>query len=290
MDQLGQAIVSGIATGSVYAIVALALVLIYRATKVLNFAQGSMAMLTTYVDWTMIEHGVPFWLAFLATLPAAAVFGLLIERIVIRPVEDKPQLNGLIVTLGLLAIINSAAGIIWGVDFQGFPTPFRGSGLKLAGTTLSRQELGTIGITLGIMLTLYLVFQHTRLGLAMRAAATDPLVSRLLGVRVGGALAMGWVLATVVGAVAGMLVAPIVFLQPNMMDNAFIFGFTGAVLGGMESLAGGVVGGLLVGVIYTLAGTYAGPELQLFTALILIVVVLMVRPEGLFSKAPVRRV
>lgn len=290
MGQLGQAIVDGIATGSVYAIVALALVLIYRATKVLNFAQGEMAMFTTYLDWTMLQHGLPFWLAFVLTLPISAIFGFLIERILIRPVEDKPQLNGLIVTLGLLAILNSAAGIIWGVDFQGFPSPFKGSGLKLAGTTLSRQELGTIGVTLAIMAALYVVFQHTRIGLAMRTAASNATVSRLMGIRVGGMLALGWVLSTVVGAIAGMLVAPIVFLNPNMMDNVFIFGFAGAVLGGLENLVGGVIGGFLVGIVYTLAGTYVGPELQIFTALMLIVVVLLVRPEGLFSAKPVRRV
>ncbi|MBV9120698.1 MAG: branched-chain amino acid ABC transporter permease [Chloroflexi bacterium] len=290
MVKFAQAIVDGIATGSVYAIIALALVLIYRTTKVLNFAQGEMAVLTTYVDWTLLNHGLPFWAALLATLPVAAAIGLLIERIFIRPVEDKPQLNGLIVTLGLLAMISSAIGMIWGVDVQPFPQPLSGAGLRLAGTSLSRQELGTIGITVAIMALMYFVVQRTRVGLAMRAASLDPTVSRLLGVRVGSALATGWSLATLVGAVAGSLVAPAVLLRPAMMDDVFIFGFAGAVLGGMESLAGGVVGGLLVGVIYTLAGTYAGPELQLFTALIVIVVVLMIRPEGLFGSAQVRRV
>jgi branched-chain amino acid transport system permease protein len=288
-----QQVVSGLATGGIYASLALALVMIYQATDVVNFAQGEMAMFATYLTWSMLNAGIPYWWAFLATVIVAFVGGLLIQRIVIRPVENAPILTIVIVTLGLLVICNSVAGWIWSYVQKPFPSPFPAKPLRIGNIVFGAHDLGEIGVTLLTLLLLFLFFQYTPLGLAMRAAAQNPVSSRLAGIRVSRMLALGWGLAAAFGAVAGMMVAPILTLEPNMMGGIQIYAFAAATLGGFTSPLGAVVGGFLVGIIENLVGTYVsfiGTELKLTVALAMIIVVLLVRPSGLFGRVHVRRV
>jgi branched-chain amino acid transport system permease protein len=288
-----QQVVSGLATGGIYASLALALVMIYQATDVVNFAQGEMAMFATYLTWSMLNAGVPYWWAFLATVIVAFVGGILIQRIVVRPVENAPILTIVIVTLGLLVICNSVAGWIWSYVQKPFPSPFPAKPLRLGAIVFGAHDLGEIGVTLLSLLLLFLFFQYTPLGLAMRAAAQNPVSSRLAGIRVSRMLALGWGLAAAFGAVAGMMVAPILTLEPNMMGGIQIYAFAAATLGGFTSPLGAVVGGFLVGIIENLVGTYVsfiGTELKLTVALATIIVVLLVRPSGLFGRVHVRRV
>ena len=293
MDIFIQQVVSGLATGGIYASLALALVMIYQATDVVNFAQGEMAMFSTYLCWSLLQVGLPYWGAFFATLVIAFVGGVLIERIVIRPVENAPILTIVIVCIGLLVILNSVAGWIYSYIQKPFPSPFPSKPIKLGNIVFGTHDLGEIGITLVVLLLLFLFFRYTTLGLAMRAAAQNPMSSRLVGIRVGWMLAVGWGLAAAFGAVAGMMIAPIVFLDPNMMVGIQIYAFAAATVGGFTSPLGAVVGGLLVGVTENLVGTYVsfiGTELKLTVALAMIIIVLLVRPSGLFGRSFVRRV
>ncbi|HET8577899.1 MAG TPA: branched-chain amino acid ABC transporter permease [Methylomirabilota bacterium] len=293
MDILIQQIVSGLATGGIYASLALALVMIYQATDVVNFAQGEMAMFSTYLCWSLLQTGLPYWVAFFGTLVIAFVGGILIERLVIRPVENAPILTIVIVCIGLLVILNSVAGWIYSYIQKPFPTPFPGEPIKIGNIVFGKHDLGEIGVTLVVLVLLFVFFRYTTLGLAMRAAAQNPASSRLVGIRVGWMLALGWGLAAAVGAAAGMMVAPIVFLDPNMMGGILIYAFASATLGGFTSPGGAVVGGLLVGVIENLVATYVsfiGTELKLTVALALIILVLLFKPSGLFGRATVRRV
>jgi branched-chain amino acid transport system permease protein len=293
MEIFVQQVVSGLATGSIYASLALALVMIYQATDVVNFAQGEMAMFATYICWTMLNAGVPYWGAFLGTLVIAFVGGIVVERVVIRPVEGAPILSIVIVTLGLLVIFNSMAGWIWTYVQKPFPSPFPSTPLRAGNVVFGSHDIGQIGVTLLVLLCIFLFFRFTPLGLAMRAAAQNPVSSRLCGIRVGWMLAIGWGLAAMVGAVAGMMVAPIVFLDPNMMAGILIYAFASATLGGFTSPGGAVLGGLIVGVIENLVGTYVhfiGTELKLTVALAMILIVLVFKPSGLFGRAAVHRV
>ena len=293
MEIFIQQIVSGLATGGIYGSVALALVMIYQATDVVNYAQGEMAMFSTYLAWTMLNAGVPYWAAFFGTLVISFVGGVLIERIIIRPVERAPLLTIVIVCIGLLVIFNSVAGWIYSYIQKPFPSPFPARPLRLGNIYFGAHDIGALLVTLLVLAGLYVFFRFTTLGLAMRAAAQNPVSSRLCGIRVGWMLAVGWGLAALVGAVAGMMVAPIVFLDPNMMAGILIYAFASATLGGFTSPGGVVLGGLIVGVIENLAGTYVhfiGTELKFSVALALIIVVLLVRPSGLFGRATVHRV
>ena len=293
IETLLQQIVSGLATGGIYASLALALVMIYQATEIVNFAQGEMAMFSTYLAWSMLNAGTPYWVAFFATVVLAFAGGFLIERIVIRPIEGKPVLTLVIVCIGLLVILNSLAGWMYSYVIQPFPSPFPRTPIRIGKVVFGQHDLGVIGVTLVLLCLLYAFFRFTSLGLAMRAAAQNPASSRLCGIRVGWMLALGWGLAALVGSVAGMLVAPVIFLEPNMMGGILIYAFASATLGGITSPLGAVIGGFLVGVIENLAGTFIpfiGTELKLTVALLIIVSVLLIRPSGLFGHAVVRRV
>jgi branched-chain amino acid transport system permease protein len=288
-----QQVVSGLAAGAVYASLALALVLIYRATEVVNFAQGEMATFTTYIAWTLMDRGLDYWPAFALTLGIAFAGGVAIERTVIRPVENRPEIVIVIVTIGLLIALNGLTGWIWGAETKAFESPFPNETFEVAGVTISVRDLGTFAVCLATVLVLWGFFRFTTLGLALRASAVNPAASRLLGVRVGWMLAIGWGFAAVLGAVAGMMAAPTVFLDPNMMILLLIYGFAAAVLGGIDSPVGAVVGGLLIGVIVNLLGAYVdfvGSALRLPTALAVLLVVLLIRPQGLFGHLAVRRV
>jgi branched-chain amino acid transport system permease protein len=293
MDIFIQQVVSGLATGGIYASLALALVMIYQATDVVNFAQGEMAMFSTYLAWSLLQAGLPYWVTFCATVAIAFVGGLLVERIVIRPVEGKPILTIVIVTLGLLVIFNSVAGWIYSYIQKPFPSPFPSKPIKIGNIVFGAHDLGAIGITLIVLTLLFLFFRFTTLGLAMRAAAQNPVSSRLCGIRVSWMLGLGWGLAAAFGAIAGMMVAPVVFLDPNMMGGIQLYAFAAATVGGFASPVGAVVGGLLVGVTENLVGTYVsfiGTELKLTVALAMIIIVLLVKPTGLFGSNIVRRV
>jgi branched-chain amino acid transport system permease protein len=289
-----QQLVFGLAIGGVYASLALALVLIYRTTRVVNFAQGEMAMFTTFIAWSLIEnHGFSFWPAFFVTLAIAFVLGAGVERVVIRPFEHGSHLTIILVTIGLFVVFNGAAGWIWTPEQRAFLGPFSARPFTIGDVAIARQDVGVIVVTLLTVIGLWVFFRFTKLGLAMRAAAIGPDPSRLMGVRVGWMYAMGWGFAAVLGAVSGMMVAPIVFLSPTMMQAVLIYAFAAAVLGGIESPVGAVVGGFLLGVGTTLLGAYVGfisGELELPAAFVVLVLVLLFRPAGLFGRVALRRV
>ena len=290
MDALLHQVLAGLATGGIYASVALALVMIYQATHLVNFAQGEMAMFSTYIAWSLINAGMPYWAAFFLTVALSFVFGVLIERVVIRPVENSPVLAVVVVFIALLVIFNSVTGWIYTYTIKTFPSPFPEQPL-FGNKYMSSHEIGAICVTLVVLLLLYAFFRFTPLGLAMRAAAQNPESSRLVGIRVGWMLALGWGLAAAVGSVAGMMVAPIVFLDPNMMGGVLLYAFAAALVGGIDSPGGAVFGGFLVGVLENVLGAFViGNELKLAVALVLIVGVLTVRPSGFFGKVHVTRV
>jgi branched-chain amino acid transport system permease protein len=289
MEALLHQVFAGLATGGIYASLALALVMIYQATHLVNFAQGEMAMFTTYIAWSLVNAGMPYWAAFFLTLLFAFVFGVLIERLVIRPVENAPVLAVVVVFIALLLILNSVTGWIYSYTIKSFPSPFPAA--PVFGRWISPHELGAIGVTLVVLAAVYAFFRFTPLGLAMRAAAQNPESSRLVGIRVGWMLALGWGLAAAVGASAGMMVAPIVYLDPNMMGGILLYAFAGALVGGIDNPWGAVFGGFLVGVLENLLGAFViGNELKLSVALAIIVGVLLVRPSGFFGSVHVTRV
>jgi len=289
MEALLHQLMAGFATGGIYASLALALVMIYQATHLVNFAQGEMAMFSTYLAWSLINAGMPYWLAFVLTVAISFLIGVFIERVVIRPVESAPVLAVVTVFIALLVILNSLAGWIYTYTIKSFPSPFP-PGMAL-GRFMSPHEVGAIGVTLVVLAALYAFFRFTPLGLAMRAAAQNPASSRLVGIRVGWMLALGWGLAAAVGAVAGMMVAPIVYLDPNMMGGILLYAFAAALLGGIDSPMGAVIGGFVVGVLENVLGAFViGNELKLSVALVLIIGVLLVRPSGFFGKVHVTRV
>ena len=282
-------VIAGLATGGIYASVALALVMIYQATHLVNFAQGELAMFATYICWSLLQAGVPYWAAFFITAAGAFVLGVLVERLIVRLVEDAPILAVVIVFIGLLVIFNSLAGWLFGYAIQPFPSPFPAEP-PFGNSYVSSHELGSIAITLVLLALLFVFFRFTPLGLAMRAAAQNPQSSRLVGIRVGWMLALGWGLAGAIGAVAGMMIAPTVFLEPNMMSGILLYAFAAALLGGIDSPGGAVLGGFIVGVLENIVGALLGTELKLTVALVLIVGVLVIRPHGLFGRVHVTRV
>jgi branched-chain amino acid transport system permease protein len=292
MGRLLQVVVDGIADGSIYATLALALVLIFRSTGIVNFAQGEMAMFSTFIAWGLHQSGQPLWLALLGSFALSFVGGMAIERVLIRPVEGGRPLNLVIVTLGLFILVNAAAGWIWGFTNRAFPRIFPSGTARLGGVALSLESLGIIAVLLAVVGLLWLLFQRTKLGLALRAAAQNPESSRLVGIRVGRMLMLGWGLAALLGALAGVLVAPRLFLDVNLMGGVLVYAFAGAALGGFDSPLGAVVGSWIIGVSENLAGTYVGAigaDLKVLVPLGIIFIVLLVRPSGLFGSPEVTR-
>jgi len=285
---------SGVSFGMIYAAVALSLVLIWRGTRLLNYAQGGMAMITTYVAIEVVYRTGSYWAGFVVALAAGAVLGALCQVTIIRPTMNKPPLNGVIVTIGLLTLLEGLAGVFFGGQFRSFPTAFSVRGLRIGGTPLgvSRYDIFVAASVLVATLALAVAFRYTSAGLRMRAAAFNATIARLSGIRVARVLTVGWALAGLLGALAGVLVSPSTFLYPNSMDTIFVYGFTAAVIGGLDSPVGAVTGGLLLGLALSYAGGYlpSGANLVPVVALGILVVVLMVRPDGLFSATKVRRV
>jgi branched-chain amino acid transport system permease protein len=292
MQLLLQQVMAGLANGAIYACVALSVVMIFLAIDHLNFAQGEMATFSTFIAWQFIHWGLPYWVAFIAVVAVSFIGGIAIERVLFKPLHHAPILASLVGFIALFSILNSGDGYIWDYTIKTFPTPF-GNRPLFGSVLIDTHEAGMIGVTAMMLGLIYLFFRGTRLGLAMRAAAANPESARLVGIRVGWMTALGWGLAAAIGAVGGMLIAPVVFLEPNMMFGVLLYGFAGAVLGGLTSPAGAVIGGFAVGVIENLAGTfipYVGRDLKLTIALVVIVAVLMVRPSGIFGRAVVSRV
>ncbi len=294
MQQFFQTLVAGLAQGSIYGSLALALVLIYKATEVINFAQGEMAMFTTYISWALItHHGMSKWLAFPITLAIAFAFGVALQVVVVRPLARASVLTVVMATIALLVILNGLASWIWSPQLQFYPSLFPTSSWAIGGVHISWQDVGTLGVSIGCVAILGAFFRFTKIGLAMRAGALNPAAARLLGVRTSLLLALGWGFAAALGAVSGMMVAPTVFLTPNMMQAILIYAFAAAVLGGLESPVGAVIGGLALGVMLSMLTAYVGfvtSELQLPVALGVLLVVLLIRPAGIFGRVVVRRV
>jgi branched-chain amino acid transport system permease protein len=292
MQEFLEFTLGGIATGMIYAAIALSLVLIWRGTRILNYSQGGMAMFTTYIAWLVIRDTGSYWAGFAVALAAGLVLGSVLEYTVVRRVENKAPLNAVIVTIGLLILLEGLAGIIYGGQYRSFPAAFSIKGLKAGsvGLGISPNDLFTAAAVLAAALILALVFRYTSIGLRLRATAFAPAVARLLGVRIGRVLTLGWALAGLFGALAGVLVTSSTFLYPNSMDSIFVLGFTAAVIGGLDSPVGAVVGGIVLGVVLSYAGGYLGSNLVLVYGLAALVLVLMIRPTGLFSGAATRRV
>ena len=290
--QLINTILGGLSLGMVYAAFALALVLIWQSTRIVNFAQAPMAMVTTFIALTLIESGMNYWVAFVAALVAGFVLGALVERLIIRYVDHDNHINPVILTLGLFIVLHAVAAVIFGSNFQSFPAPFGLTGFSLGDTTfnLTPTSVFTILIVIAVMALLRLLFLKTDLGLTMRAAAFNQEVAKILGVRVNRTLTLGWALASVVGSLSGLLIAAGGLVHPSYMDGVVVYGFVAAVLGGLDSPAGAVVGGLLMGVTLSLVSGYLGSGLVPLAALIVLVVVLLVRPGGLFSTSTERTV
>lgn len=288
---------SGVSNGMIYAAVALALVLIWRGTRVVNFAQGAMLMFTTFIAWDLSQqHNVNYWVALAVAIGAGLVMGAVAERLLVRPVETGPPLNAIIVTLGLYIFLQGLAGAIWGnAQAHSYPPGYSIIGYKVGHRTLlfAPNDLYIVIAVAIILVALYVLFNRTPVGLRMRASAFNPEVARLLGVRVGRLLTVGWALAAGVGALAGLLAAgtnPGYVAPTGYFDALLIYGFTAAVLGGLDSSVGAVVGGLLLGVLLSYGDGYIDNNVEGMYAVIILIAVLMVRPNGLFSRRAVRRV
>jgi branched-chain amino acid transport system permease protein len=288
MQAVVHQIVLGLATGGVYGALALALVMIFKSTHHLNFAQGELAMFTTYIGWSLVQAGVPYWAAFALTLVAAFVLGAGIQILIVRRVQHAPVLTAVIVYIGLSIVLNGMAGWIFQYTIRPFPSPFAAA---FHTAYFSAHEVGVAFVTLVTLSSVYAFFQYTSLGLAMRATAVNPESSRLVGIRVERMLALGWGLAALLGAVAGMLAAPMFYLEPQMMSGILVYALAAALLGGIDNPWGAPIGGLIVGVIENLAGVYlVGTQIKLTVALLLIVAVLLFIPAGLFGNRTVARV
>jgi branched-chain amino acid transport system permease protein len=293
LKELLEQIIAGLAAGGIYASLALALVLIYSAMGLINFAQGELAMFTTFLCWTLLVIlGAPYVVAIALSVGIAFIGAFILERLVVRPFEKASRVTVVLATLALFEIVNSLAGFFWGYVPRPFPSLFPVQPVSIGGILISLQDAGVIAVSCLVLVLMYVLFNYTKLGLAMRAAALYPEVSELLGIRTSLMLGLGWGLASAVGAVSGILVAPVVFLEPNMMQSVIIYAFAAAVLGGIDSPVGAVVGGLLLGVVLALIGAYVPSlaDLRLALSLLLIVLLLVVRPSGLFGRHHLKRV
>jgi branched-chain amino acid transport system permease protein len=301
MEQLIQQIASGIANGAIYACLALALVMIFVSTDHINFAQGEMAMFSAFMCWQVMQWGVNFWIALPAVVVVSFLIGVTIERIILRPLHSAPLLSVVVVFIGLLTIFHSLAGAIWTHTIKAFPSPFPQVAFAGSGY-IGPHQLGMIAVTVLLLISLFAFFRFTPLGLAMRAAAQNPVSARLAGISVDWMLALGWGLAAAIGAVAGTMVAPAVYLEPNMMASILLYGFAGALVGGISSPGGAVAGGFIVGVLENLVAYFGnllekitgfyliGNGEKLTVALIIVITVLTLKPSGLFGHVTVKRV
>jgi len=287
-----QQIVDGITAGSIYGALALALVLVYRSTGLVNFAQGQMAVVSVYIGWSLVEIGLPVPLAVVLTLVASLVIGALTERLLIRRFEGQEPLVAIVATVAVLICFNGLINLVWGGSVRAFPSLFPDDVVSFLGARATWGDVGTVAVLAGTVVILQLFFLRTRLGLALRTAADNPSSARLLGLPVGSLLLVGWGLAAVLGGLAGCLVAPSVPLQPNMMDTILVYALAAAVLGGLDSPLGAVVAAWLIGIVETVAGAnidVIGSDLRIAVPLVLLALILLVRPQGLFGHRDVER-
>ena len=292
MQQFVNLTLNGIILGVVIAAFALTLVLIFRATRIINFGQGAQAMFSTYLALELIQNGQSYWLAFLVALASGFLIGAIVERVIVRPVETGPEINAVIVTLGVFVGFIALASLLFGNQLEAFPANFSLDGLTVGSTDLALTNndlfrLVAVVVAMGLLLAL---FQFTSLGLQLRASAFGQEVARLLGVRVGRMLTLGWALAGLFGALAGILIASGNPVSPNFMDGVVVFGFVAAVLGGLDSFVGAVVGGLVLGLTTTYVSGYVASSLTTLAALAILIVVLLLKPGGLFSSSVARKV
>ncbi len=290
VEILSSQVVSGLATGCVYALIALGFVLIYKATDVVNFAQGEFVMVSGFISYTLlIGLGLSYWLVFLATIALSGLMGVILERVVVRPIMDAPIFSIVIATIGASIVMRSSAGIVYGYDVLPLPTIFSKDPVRFGVVTFTVMDVGVIGFSLVIMLALYLFFRLTKTGLAMRATAQSQTAARLMGVSVRRIFSLTWAISAAVGGVAGVLIAPIIYLDPNL-GFIGVKAFAGAILGGFGSIPGAIVGGMLLGILENLSGYFFNAGIKQVSTYILLILVLVVRPGGLFGAAAVRRV
>ena len=290
VETLTSQVLSGLATGCVYALIALGFVLIFKATDVVNFAQGEFVMISGFISYTLlIKFGLPYSLVFLVTIVLSGFMGVILERIVVRPILDAPIFSIVIATIGASTVMRSSAGIVYGYDVLPLPTILSKDPIRLGVLNFTAMDLGVIGVSLAIMLILYLFFKRTKTGTAMRATAQSQTAARLMGVSVPRIFSLTWAISAGVGGVAGVLIAPIIYLDPNL-GFIGVKAFAGAILGGFGSIPGAIVGGMLLGVIENLSGYFFNAGIKQVSTYVLLILVLVVRPIGLFGTAPVRRV
>jgi branched-chain amino acid transport system permease protein len=285
--------VSGVAVGAAYGSLALALVLIYRATHVINFAQGELAMATTYVAYQLIQWGLSYWEAFFATAAIAFLLGMALQVVLIRPLQHRSVIATVIVTVGLFILIDGIVNWIWGGGIKFMQPPFGGGSFDVGGVEIQHLYVGMLGVVFATVLLVWALFRFTKLGLGMRAAAFRPAAAVLAGVRVEWMLALGWGLAAMLGAVAGLMYEPSqLLLTPTLMQQALVFAFAAAVLGGLESPGGAVVGGIAIGVFLELLAGYLPTvvSLEVPFAFAVLVAILLVKPTGLFGRRRISRV
>jgi branched-chain amino acid transport system permease protein len=288
-----QLVVDGLSTGSVYAALALAIVLVNQATGLINFAQGGMAVLSAYLAYSFLQLGFPLLLAILVAVVLSFLLGAAIERLLIRRFERGDPDTAIVVTIGLLTLVTGLCGWIWTYNNVQFPSPFPLSSVDIFGAVVSVRSLGTFLATIVIMVLLQLLFLRTKLGLALRAVADNPVSAAFSGLPVGRLLMIGWGFAAALGAIAGSLVAPQLSLTPGMLDNALVYALAAVILGGLDSPIGAVVAAWLIGVLENLAAVYVpfiGHDLKIAVPFILIFVILVIRPQGLFGRKVVARV
>ena len=289
---IAELIVGGLASGSLYALIGIAIVLVLQATEVPNFAQGEMAMFATFVAYTLLTtYGLSWWVVLPATLLFAAVQGLVVQQVVIRPLLGAPIINAVIATLGLNLALHSVAGMIWGNQTHVLPSPVGDQPpFQMFGVNVSQDSALTIVVSVAMIIAFTLILRHTRAGIALRAASQNQSVAKLMGIAVSRAFAMAWAMGAMAGAVAGLLVAPILFLDVNLMGALLIKGFAGAVLGGLSNLGAVFFGGLMLGVVENLLGAYVSGTFSEALSFTLIIVVLIVAPNGIFGRVKSQKV
>lgn len=280
-----QLIINGLITGSLYSLAALGLVMIFKTSDIVNFSQGEMAMFNTFMAFTLLTTlKVPYYLAFFLTIIFAAIMGLIIQKIVIDPLKDAPLLSSMIATLGLIMILNGLAGNIFGFETKSFPKLVQGENIQILGTSVEPNSLATMGITFFIMLLLLYFFKYTKTGLALRASAQNPEAAQLMGISVNKVVTLTWIISAVLSGVAGMLIAPITFLDVSMMADMHLKSFAAAVLGGFNTFGGPVVGGLLLGIAENIFGKYISLSWKTVFSFALIILMLIIKPNGLLGK------
>lgn len=291
MTTVIQNLVGGLSAGSLYALVAVGLVTVFKATGIINFAQGDMAMVATFVAFMgLTRWGMGYWEALLLGVVFAAVLGAVLERLFMRPLLHAPHVSQVMVTIGLGMILNGLAGLRWGYEPSAFPPPIGGDPLNVAGIAISRDHLAVLAVAVAVMTVLFAFYRYTRLGAAVRAVAQNLQAARLMGIPAGMVFAISWAVAASLAGLAGMLIAPTLSLDPTFMTEVLIKGFAAAILGGVTSLPGAVLGGLLLGVLESSVAGFVSTDLKNVFSFSLILLVLVLRPHGILGQSAARRV